>query len=267
MFEATEKIDQLQFRQNTLAEQFHRFCQQLDIRIDALKNKPVQSGTTGDEGTAFSEQVEQLSAEITHAGQIISQRQPELADASVRDFQFLLAAWADEAMIKMLSQDRLPTVQHGSIERSIFGTVHAGDEFFHKITRMLERRNMDDVGLAAAYWLALMQGFEGRYIGGSGAMELHRYASALQAIALNKIALLDTPKPLAVESTQPPLPLFTRIGMSVGPRTLLAFFVGLLLLCLISLDVHWSSSTAQLTQTLKSMGDLGQVSTEPQELK
>lgn len=270
MIELTEKIDQIQFRQSALAEQFQRFCQFLNNRISARTSPPVQAGATVDtafDATAFSEQVAQLTAEIEHAGQIISQRQPELADATVREFKFLLAAWADEAMIKTLGQDRLPIAQHGSIERSIFGTVHAGDEFFHKIMRMLERRNIDDISLAGAYWLALVQGFEGRYIGGVGATELRRYVNALQAIALQKIVLPDTPKPQTIESIQSPVPVFTRIGLSIKPKILLSISIGLLLLCLISLEVHWNSRTAQLTQSVKALSDLRQANTDQQEMK
>jgi type VI protein secretion system component VasF len=157
--------------------------------------------------------------------------------------------------------------QHGSIERGIFGTVHAGDEFFNKIAHMLERRNMDDICLAGAYWLALMQGFEGRYIGGVGANELRRYAKALQAIALQKIALQATPKPQAVESIPRPMSLFNRIGLWIRPNTLLAFSIALLLLCLIGLEVQWRKSTTQLTQTLKTSSDLRQTSADQQEMK
>jgi type VI protein secretion system component VasF len=268
--EKTDKTDQLQFRQSGLAEQFQHFCKFLDGHINALTTAPKPVDTTVDSPLtdfAITEQVAQLIAEITRIGQIISREQPELADTAVRDFQFLLAAWADEAMIKILGQERLPMAQHVSIERSIFGTVHAGDEFFNKITHMLKRRNMDDICLAAAYWLALMQGFEGRYIGGVGASELHRYTRAIQAISLQNIVLPDAPKLRAVESTPIAVNWFTRIGLFVMPKFLLAFFLGLLLLCLITLELHWRSSTAQLTQTLKYMSDFRQANTDQQEMK
>lgn len=270
MLEKNKKIDQLQFLQSGLAEQFQDFCKFLDERINALTTQLEPAPTTVDSSfviPAMSEQFAQLITEIDRAGQIVSQRQPELADTAVRDFKFLLAAWADEAMIKMLGQERLPITQHGSIERSIFGTVHAGDEFFHKITRMLERRNMDDICLAAAYWLALMQGFEGRYIGGASATELRRYARALQAIALQKIVVLGAPKTRTVNAAHSPLSLFTRVGLSVRPKILLAFSIALLLICLASLELHWSSGTVQLAQTLKPLSDLRQTSADQQEMQ
>jgi type VI protein secretion system component VasF len=266
MLEIAEKFDQLQFRQSALAEQFQRFCQFFDGRTEALASQQVPTDAAL-QTTALAEHVVRLREEIVQVGQIISQRQPELADTAVRDFQFLLAAWADEAMIKMLGQDRLPMAQHGSIERGMFGTVHAGDEFFNKIAHMLERRNMDDICLAGAYWLALMQGFEGRYIGGVGANELRRYANGLQAIALQKIALQTTPKPQAVEFIQRPMSLFNRIGLWIRPSTLLALSIVLLLTCLIGLEMQWRKSTVQLTQTLKASSDLRQTSADRNEMK
>jgi type VI protein secretion system component VasF len=258
MFDSTDKNDQLQFLENGLAEQFKNFCNFLDGCIDTLKSSPAPTGITEDSVlvvSAFSEQVARLIAEIKSTGQIISTRQPELADAVLRDFEFLLAAWADEAMIKTLGQERLSMAQRGSIERGLFGTVHAGDEIFLKITRMLERRNMDDISLAAAYWLALVQGFEGRYLGGSGATELRRYARALQAIALQKILLPEISKAPKVETTHNTVNFLLRIGQSLRPKILLAFSLGLLLICLISLEVHWSESASHLTQTLQVMSD------------
>lgn len=262
--EVTEKTDQLQFRQRALVEQFQRFCRFLDGHLDALAAEPKSTDTTIEavfDITVFSKHVAELTAEIAHTGQIISQRLPELANGSIRDFKYLLAAWADEAMIKTVGQDRLPMAQHGSVERNIFSTVHAGDEFFQKITNMLERRNADDLNLAAAYWLALMQGFEGRYIGGAGTMELRRYARALQAIALEKIDLPDPQKIQETESTQNPIGLFKRISQLIKSKHLFIFFTVLLLLSLTSLDMHWISSTDQLMRTLEPMSDLRQSGT------
>ena len=265
MLEKTANNDQLQFLQNGLAEEFQKFGKFLDKRINALTTKPEEVSTKIDSAivtSALSDQVAQLIAEIDRASQTISQRQPELADTAVRDFQFLLAAWADESMIKMLGQERLPMTQHGSIERGMFGTVNAGDEFFNKITRMLERRNMDDICLAAAYWLALMQGFEGRYIGGAGATELRRYARALQAIATQKNVLIETPKLGAAGIVESSVPLFIRIGLFVRPKIMFIFSISLLLMCLITLNVHWGSSTTQLSQDIKTFSDLRQASTD-----
>lgn len=272
MIDAIEKNDQLQFRQGALAEQFQQFCQFLDCQIAAMMNITEETGAminSDGDVSSFSEPVGQLIAEIVRIGQIIRQRQPELAEAAVRDFQFLLAAWADEVMIKMLGQNRLTMAQQGNVERGIFGTVHAGDEFFHKIQHMLERRNTDDICLAAGYWLALMQGFEGRYIGGIGGTELHQYASALQAISLKKIAQVEMPKLRVVETVHSPVPWFIRIGMALRPKIWLAFSL-VLLLCLISLEMHWSSSTVRLRQSLKPVNDLLQappISTDQQEMK
>jgi type VI protein secretion system component VasF len=266
MLEINEKVDQLQFRQSALAEQFQRFCEYFDSRTNDLPSLPVQTDAAF-ENTAFAEYVSRLIEKIVQAGQIISQRQPELADTALRDFQFLLAAWADEAMIKTLGQDRLPIAQHGSIERGIFGTVHAGDEFFNKIAHMLERRYTDDICLAGAYWLALMQGFEGRYIGGVGANELRRYAKALQAIALQKITLQAPPKPQPVASNPRAMSLFNRIGLWIRPSALRALTIALLLMCLIGLEVQWRKNTSQLSQTLKAWSDLRQTSADQQEIK
>jgi type VI protein secretion system component VasF len=270
MLDKTDKTDQLQFRQSGLAVKFQDFCKFFDGRINALTTAPKPVDTTLDTAladVAITEQVAQLIVEITRTGQIISREQPELADTTVRDFQYLLAAWADEAMIKMLGQERLPMAQHGSVERGLFGTLHAGDEFFHKITHMLERRNMDDICLAAAYWLALMQGFEGRYIGGAGASELLRYARAIQAISLQKIVLPDATKKRAVKFHPISVHWLTRIGLFVRPKIVLVFSLGLLLLCLITLEVHWRNSTDRLTQTLKSMSDFRLSNTDQQEMK
>ena len=267
MLKTTQQNDQLHFLQNELAEQLLDFCTFLNALMKELTTKPGPAGDSALVISALPELVAQLIEEIERTGKTIRQQQPELADTTVRNFQFLLAAWADEVMIKMLGQERLPLAQHGGIERAIFGTVHAGNEVFEKIKRMLERRTMDDICLAAAYWLILVQGFEGRYIGGVNSTDLSRYTSGLQAIALKKIITTDIPKPKKVDEPHIQQPLFIRIGLLVRPKILLTFCIGLLLLCLISLELHWSSSTMQLTKNIPLMIDLRDRSSDLKDMK
>lgn len=266
-----EKTGQFEFLQNGLAGRFRNFCQFLDARIRTTAATDRMPG----EGKAppsleipnFDELIDLLVVEIKRIGKAVNTQQPELSDVALHEFQFLLAAWADESLIK-IGQDRLPIAQRGNVERSMFGTVHAGDEFFRAVERMVSRRNADDIAIAGAYWLALMVGFEGRYIGGGGARELRRYADSLRSMALRVSARPDSPEDLAYRSVAlaKDSPQSTAVWPP-RPRTAIALTLTLLVIVVLFLEMHWERNTEKLAQVLKAMSDLHQSSAEHRDIK
>ncbi|WP_397412789.1 DotU family type IV/VI secretion system protein [Polaromonas sp.] len=266
-----EKTGQFEFLQSGLASHFRDFCQFLDARIRTMAATERMSG----EGDAppslgipnFDGLIVLVVVEIKRIGQAVNNQQPELSDVALHEFQFLLAAWADESLIKIV-QDRLPITQRGNVERSMFGTVHAGDEFFRAVERMVSRRNADDIAMAGAYWLALMVGFEGRYIGSGGGRELRRYADSLRSMALRVAAPPDNPENLAYRSgslaKDSPR---TTASWPPRPRTAIALTLTLLVTVVLSLEMHWEKNTEKLAQVLKAMSDLHQSSAEHRDIK
>lgn len=266
-----EKTGQFEFLQSGLASHFRNFCQFLDARIRTMAGTdgiPDEEGAPPSLGIQnFDGLIVLLVVEIKRIGKAVNTQQPELSDIALHEFQFLLAAWADESLIK-IGQDRLSLTQRGNVERSIFGTVHAGDEFFCAVERMVSRRNADDIAMAGAYWLALMVGFEGRYIGNSGGRELRRYADSLRSMALRVAAPLDSPENLSYRSVTPAKgSTRTTAGWPPRPRTAIALTLTLLVTVVLSLEMHWERNTEKLAQVLKAMSDLHQSSAEHRDIK
>lgn len=266
-----EKTGQLEFLQSGLAGHFRNFCQFLDTRIRTMAGTdglPDEEGAPPSLGIPnFDGLIVLLVVEIKRIGKAVNTQQPELSDIALHEFQFLLAAWADESLIK-IGQDRLPLTQRGNVERSMFGTVHAGDEFFRAVERMVSRRNADDIAMAGAYWLALMVGFEGRYIGSGGGRELRRYADSLRSMALRVPAPPDSPENVtyrsgSLEKDSPR----TTAGWPPRPRTAVALTLTFLVIVVLSLEMHWERNTEKLAQVLKAMSDLHQSSAEHRNIK
>ncbi|MGK0291352.1 MAG: type VI secretion system protein ImpK [bacterium] len=81
-----------------------------------------------------------------------------------KEVQFVMAALADE--IFLLHMDDWGT-DHGwryeLLETKLFSTRTAGEEFFKKIDRLIEKEDPKSVGLAAIYLYSLSLGFRGKY--------------------------------------------------------------------------------------------------------
>ena len=187
----------MQFIDPTMGEQLITFMQFVDERCLQL-HQGVGDATQESETfqAANAEGIaSEIAAEIDRIQQHIYVERPEFSPNTLQEFRYLLAAWGDEAMIK-LARTGLTLKHRGQIERKLFGTAHAGEEVFVRITEVVKRRNADDVALAAAYAMALIMGFEGRYLDQPNQNALKRHGEALLSIAVRKSALELTHKTL-----------------------------------------------------------------------
>lgn len=188
---------------------------------------------------AVATEIERISAEVVRA-------HPELSAEGIREFRFALAAWADEVIIKTLPEHSR-SGRKGGVEYELFGTVNAGDRFFGCVERVLDRRGLEDMGLAAVYLIILSMGFEGRFIGGAGREELSRYQAALRALALAS-PTLAMHKPL---ETDPDADMRRLMGF-VRPQGVWIATLLLWLLAVLATDVYWSFLTAPLAQDVQA---------------
>jgi type VI secretion system protein ImpK len=106
--------------------------------------------------------LEQLALEAAvHGG--------ELGAAKFRDAQYAMAALADEIFLHLDWPGReawLDTM----LERALFGTQIAGEDFFRRIDDLLPVRTGASVDVATVYFMVLGLGFEGRYRGRDGSI-------------------------------------------------------------------------------------------------
>lgn len=190
----------MQFIDPTMAELFKNFMQFLDEQCLKLQKVGSENSTESADlqGGTIQIIVSDIASEIERIQQHVYGARPELSTKSLQEFRYLLAAWGDEVMIK-LSRTGLPLKQSGQIENKLFGTAHAGEEIFVRIAEVVKRRNADDLVLAGAYAMALIMGFEGRYLDQPNPKELKRLGEALLAIAVRKKAEEASPKVLLPE--------------------------------------------------------------------
>lgn len=95
-----------------------------------------------------------------------------------RELAYLMAVTADEQMLNRDWPGRAFWSEN-LVEERLFGTHRAGDEFFARIDRIVERRDPPYDQLAIAYLTAIGTGFEGKYRGSFDRSVLDRYRRKL----------------------------------------------------------------------------------------
>lgn len=190
-----------------------------------------------------------LAQEITAIGNAAREQHPELSEQAMQNLMFVMSAWGDEVLIKSYRNAMIPE-QHGGLERRLFGTTNAGEQFFNKAKHLIDRGGREDVCLAAVFLTALTLGFEGRYIGGGVSDDLQRIVRDLRMLALDRAD---------VEQTIVPGRTPTRTLPSVWNRSLrtgLAVFLASGVLAIGTLAVVWTIATQPLVTFLDELPDI-----------
>ena len=77
-----------------------------------------------------------------------------------REAQYVMAALADEVFLNLEWDGR---ASWPLLESNLFQTHYAGEAVFHRLDRLLQRRDPFYLDLAAVYFMALALGFKGKY--------------------------------------------------------------------------------------------------------
>lgn len=201
----------------------------------------------------ISRLVGDLAHEITRIGNAAQAAHPQLSEETMQELMFVMSAWGDEVLIKSY-RSALIREQHGGLERRLFGTDNAGEQFFHKAEHLVDRRRRDDVCLAAVFLTAAALGFEGRYIGGGAPEKLQRIVRDLRMLALDHAdaggyagQAISPGGAQAYQSTS---------VWSRGLRIRLAVFLASGVLVVGGLGVLWSISIQPLVKLVDGLSDM-----------
>jgi len=174
-------------------------------------------------------------------------RELKFAEAQVREAQFAVVAWVDEAAMSHQWQGAAQW-RRAPLQRHFFSTTRAGVEFFQRLEGLPESA----AGAREVFGLALLSGFQGRYATRPGG-ELAQYRrQCLERIILdNDISPLDA---TSVLFNQPldNLPQRVRIVRRSLPGISLLLIIGIPVLILIGLYISFDFSLAhQVSQLLE----------------
>lgn len=175
-------------------------------------------------------------------------RELKFAEAQVREAQFAVVAWVDEAA---MSREWLGALQwrRAPLQRHFFSTTRAGVEFFQRLEALPESA----AGAREVYGLALLSGFQGRYANRPGG-ELAQY----RRLCLERIILDNDMSPLDATSQlfeQPldNLPQRVRIVRRSLPGLSLLLIIGIPVLILTGLYISFDLSLGhQVSQLLEA---------------
>ncbi len=131
----------------------------------------------------------------------ISEAGGEFSGALRKDTQYAMTALADEIFLNEDWEEK-EIWKLNLLEHKVFGTKIAGDEFFTKIDKLLEERDPAFAELALIYFLALANGFQGKYKNSGREIELGNYRARLYVfIYQRKPVLLSDEKRLFHEAS------------------------------------------------------------------
>jgi type VI secretion system protein ImpK len=167
---------------------------------------------------------------------------------------YVMIAAADEVFV------RLPwsgATQWGAnlLETELFGTRSAGQTFFARIDRLLERADPKDVELAAVYLTALALGFRGRYGDRPDGGAIERYKQQLYQFIFSKRPDLSDPfrklLPQSYEHT-----ITTGAGRKLAsPRLWWWAAAGVVVVWLLAAQLLWMNVTSPVHERLRLIED------------
>ena len=254
-----KNIFHFEFVNSVLADDFREFCVILESNVSSQIGFEANFSEKEKIGEIRTQEnfCEVLVLAIDRMIKKISGAHSELSDSTLMDLKFLFVAWADEVLIKV-GKKKLSIDVRDSLESRLFGTENAGDEFFNKVDKMLLRRSVDDICLGAAYWLALVLGFEGRYIGGSNEKELKKYTNGLKNIVFHqKLPVVKQSKFLKRDEVSHDK-FQSNFDVPIKPWVLVTLAILTLIGWSIIIDFHWRDRTAALMTRLHPLSELNQ---------
>ncbi len=171
-----------------------------------------------------------------------------------REAQYVLAALADEAMLRVEWPGR-DVWTSCLIEAALFQTRVAGDQFFERLDELLRLRDPARLDLALIYLFALSLGFEGRYRGTDCAARMQSYRAALYRMRFGQ-----DPDPTNPARRVTPQAYAFTVGDAVPQqiphigRAVTLFVV--VFVCVLGLSqVLWEWKAGPLVQALRITGD------------
>jgi type VI secretion system protein ImpK len=143
-------------------------------------------GAVGDEAGAAEAAQSQVAARVWQRLLSLLERQALAAGRNVgeygaelyREAQYVMAALADEIFLNLEWPGRAAW-RLNLLETKLFGSHAAGDLFFDKLEKLLERRDPVWTEVARVYLMALALGFQGRFRGLDDAGQLEHYREEL----------------------------------------------------------------------------------------
>lgn len=166
----------------------------------------------------------------------------------ISEFEFLLVAWADEAIIRACS-DKLDFPEHGGLERRVYGTSNAGEQFFRTAEAIVERNRSEESALAAAYLVAILIGFAGRHLEDHGnSSDLKKITAGLRSNCIVSYHARMTSDDTEFRPGLPQLPVWRRpIAIGLVVVMVVSTVIG-------ALTVVWSNESARLSAQLTDLG-------------
>jgi len=240
MTDGSGKVLGIKLHDSELAQMFVNYARFVESRA-SMHN--ASTGSLGEEVNSGM-LIDVIVAEIQRICDMVVVRRLDLSKEVVRDFRVLMAAWADEVLI------RLGLVDNGGVETKLCNTANAGETFFLLVERIIDRRNGNDISLGAVCFLMLLMGFQGHYVGNPELIRLQHYIGALRAIAASEkvFSPLVTINAIDVATT---ISGSSIVSWVPSVKFSVSLFVALLLIAMGGLSGHWLGSSASLEQSLR----------------
>ena len=105
--------------------------------------------------------------------------------------RYVMVALADEIFLHLDWEGRA-SWHFNLLESHLFQSHVAGERFFQKIERLLEKRTPDRIELAKIYLMAIALGFQGKYRGVGGAAWLDNYRARLYAYIVHSDVVIHS---------------------------------------------------------------------------
>lgn len=160
-----------------------RDFQAFHAALTALRARAENGAAAGDEagsGALARDAFAELSRRL---GQLGARRQAEDTGWEQVDSAYVLASYADEAMIHLTRWGGATIWASTLLERSLYGSRIAGERVFEAASAILARRDAGRRDLAMTIFLALSCGFRGSWRGADDGGEIERLRRGLFELA------------------------------------------------------------------------------------
>jgi type VI secretion system protein ImpK len=171
-----------------------------------------------------------------------------------QDAVYVMAGLADEIFIRLQwDEEERRYWLRNLIETHYFGSSFAGERFFQKVDRLLERNDDPAAETATVYLMALALGFRGKYYGPSGERNIADYSTRLFHFIANR-------DPELKESTRLLFPAAYRHTLQSGaprrfsnPRRWWLVLLVVVAAWFVASDLLWRNMTAPLVTDLPKL--------------
>jgi type VI secretion system protein ImpK len=161
-----------------------------------------------------------------------------------REAQFIMAALADEVFLHLNWDGRQ---SWPLLESKLYQTHHAGEAFFVRLDRLLQRRDPYYFDLASVYFMALALGFQGKYRNADPTGQLEEYRKHLfNLIYRRRPELYETAVEIMPQASQFTVDRAAALKLP-SPKSWLWLAGGVVLCWLLVSQVLWRSVSTQVS--------------------